>query len=394
MSLTDIGFQKTPGRPVEISFAANLGEPSDLQELILIGHAATGGSVALYQVNVIANAGSISAASTEVATKFGSGSELAKMVLAAVAVNVANSTFPNIKCVPLAPADTGFGASDVALTNAGKVKGEYLVSPYDGNSDTVNTGKIIATALAMSGSQRVDNNQFGTIGVAFNRSVVDPTTLHKYDTQYLMPVYLRDTGTPAYSVAEEAAAAAALLAGQGVPFNPVDSVTIPGVAAPASTGDWLTVGAGLESEAALNQGWTPLYVKPNGEVAVVRSVTSRLTSDGITPVNAYYDVQDFNVLYFFRKTVWTRFSQPDFKQRKASSSTAQDVLSEVIRLATLFQDQQMFQAVDQLAKQFQVQRNASDRSRFDVFVPVNVVPGLHVLATNVQAGTQFDIITI
>ena len=68
--------------------------------------------------------------------------------------------------------------------------------------------------------------------------------------------------------------------------------------------------------------------------------------------------------------------------------------SEAIRLANLFEDQEMFQAVAQLSKQFVVERSTSDRHRFDVLTPVNVIPGLHVIATNIEAGTQFDALSI
>jgi phage tail sheath gpL-like len=97
---------------------------------------------------------------------------------------------------------------------------------------------------------------------------------------------------------------------------------------------------------------------------------------------------------FWRKTLYTRFSQPDFTRTKASSDIAQLMLSEMIRLALQFQDQQMFQAVEQLSKFFKVERNVSDRHRFDFFTPVNVIPGLHVIAGNIQATTEFDVVTI
>ena len=67
---------------------------------------------------------------------------------------------------------------------------------------------------------------------------------------------------------------------------------------------------------------------------------------------------------------------------------------EALRLAAVMEENSMFQYVKQLAPYFQVQRNASDRHRFDVLVPVNVVPGLHVIASNIQAGTQFDTVTV
>lgn len=395
MALTSIGDQKTPGRPVEITFAAELGLPGANQEVCLIGHAASG-ATGTNTVIVINNVSDADLAKAEAELKFGAGSELAKMVVAAVKANEGASTFPALKAIPLDSADTGFGTSDAALTALKRTKAEFVVSPYDGNSDVTNRDKLKNACLAMSGAQRVENNQFGSVGVVFNRSVSDPSILTTPDSQYILPVWLYDSGSPAYSIGEMAAAAAAKIAGNAVPFNPLDSVTIANVTAPANTADWPTVGAGLESESALNKGWTPLFVKPNGEVAFVRTVTSRISADGTgSPVvGAYYDVQDFEVLYYFRKTIFTRFSQPDFKQRKASDATAREIKSETIRLATLFQDQNMFQAVDKLAAQFKVERSLTDRHRFDVFIPVNVIPGLHVIATNIQAGTQFDVITV
>lgn len=402
MALTSIGDQKTPGRPVEVTFAAETGLPSDNQEVLLIGHAASGagsGTAEAYEVSTISNSGDLTAASGEAIAKFGAGSELAKMVIAAVRANTGASTLPQLKAVPLVYEDLDFGPSDAALTATKMVKAEFVVSPYDGTDATLR-GKLKDTMLEMSGAQRVHNNQFGSIGVVFNRSEEDPANLPAFDTQYLCGVWLRDTGVsgdaPAYSVGEVAAACAAKMAGNEVPFNPLDSVTIVGIDAPAKISDRITVGAGLESETCLNQGWTPLMTKPNEEVAFVRTVTGRLSADGSGAplVTAYYDVQDFQVLYFWRKTIFTRFSQTDFKQRKASAETAREVKSEAIRLATTFQDQNMFQAVDKLAKSFVVERSSSDRHRFDLKTPVNVIPGLHVIATNVEATTEFDTVTI
>lgn len=398
MSLTSIGTQLTPGRPVEITFAAETGTPSPNQEVCLIGHqSATDGSASGddYKVIPINNSGNLQAASAEANEKFGAGTELAKMVIAAVRAISGLGTVPAIKCIPLAPSDTDFGADDAALTALVATKAEYVVSPYDGQDSTLRD-KLKDAILLMSGAQRVDNNQFGSLGVVFNRAEADPADLDAFDTQYVCGVYLRDSGSPDYSIGEMAAAAANRMAANLVPFNPLDSVTIPGIAAPADQEDWPTVGAGLESETILGRGWTPLYVKPNGEVAFVRTVTGRISADGTGAprVTAYYDVQDFNVLYFFRKTIWTRFSQPDFKRRKASEATAIEIKSEVIRLMQVFEDQNMFQAVAELAKLVQVERNTSDRSRFDVKIPVNVIPGLHVIASNIEAGTLFDTITV
>lgn len=397
MALTSIGSQKTPGRPIELTFAAETGLPSDNQEVLLIGHRADGaasGNIADYTLSVINNSGDLNAASGEAAAKFGEGSELQKMVVAAIRATAGLGTVPRLKCIALKFADTDFGAVDAALTEAAKYKHEFAVSPYDGADATLRT-KLRDHAILVSGAQRVENNQFGTVGVIANQDEADPSNLALVDTPALFPIWLRDSSGD-FSNAELASACAARAAANPVPFNPLDSADILGVSAPENASEWISVGAGLESESCLARGWTPLYVKANGNVAFVRTVTGRISPDGTgTPeVTAYYDLQDFQVLYFWRKTLFTRFSQADFKRRKASVQAGKLVKSELIRLAKLFEEQNMFQAVDQLSKFFQVERNVSDRHRFDYKTPVNVIPGLHTLAGNIEATTQFDTITI
>lgn len=397
MALTSIGSQKTPGRPIELTFEAELGLPNDNQRVCLIGHAPSGFPASgLYKCTTISNVADEAAASGEMITKgFGAESELTKMVLSAVRANAGGSTVPPLSVIALAAADTDFGTADAALTELKRCGAEFAVSCYDGQTAALRN-KLKDAALTMSGAQRVENAQFGTFGVVANKNVSDPALLDKVDSQYIIGVWLRDAASAvSETVAEVAAAAAARMAALTVPFNPLDDVSVGGLD-PQADSDKITKGAGLESETCLNQGWTPLYTKANDEVAFVRTVTARLSADGtgVPVVGAYYDVQDFMVLYFWRRTLFTRFSQTDMKRRKASDQAAQDILSELIRLATLFQDQGMFQAVDKLAKQFKVERNASDRHRMDYRTPVNVVPGLHVIAGNIAASTQFDTITI
>lgn len=246
----------------------------------------------------------------------------------------------------------------------------------------------------MSGAQRVENNQYGSIGVMANMNVENPSSLSVPDSQYLSLVWFRNVqNAQGLLVGEVAAAYAAVLAGNITPFVPVDNYVIGGIEAPAQV-DRISVGAGLQSEIALGKGWSPLKTKPNEEVSIVRSVTSRVTVDGVVQAGSYYDVQDFQVLYFWRKTVFTRLNQPDLKNVKASIETAKVIKSELIRLASLFEENQMFQAVSKLAKDFTVVRSQSDRHRFDVVTPVNVIPGLHVVATTVKATTLYDTITV
>lgn len=398
-TLTSIGDARTPETPVEVTLAGSTSPPNANQEVLLIGHrAASGGSVSSYVPSTISNSGDPAAGKAEAETKFGTGSEIAKMVAAAIKANAGGSIFPQLKCIALANADTDYGSADAALTAAQKVKAEFIVSPYDGTTGTLRD-KLKNHAILVSGANRTANNQFGSAGVMFNRNVTDPANLPVVDSQFMMCVYLRDTGVsadaPDYSIAEMAAAYAAKQASLAVPFNPLDDETIGSVAAPKKITDWPTVGANAESETTLNKGWTPLYVKPNGEVAIVRSITTRISADGTgTPVvTDYYDMQDFMVLYYLRKTLYTRFKQKDFK-KKNSKKVQKKALGEVIRILRAFEDEEMLQAVDQLAKLVKVQTVVTDRHAFEIYVPVNVIPGLHRKKINVEGTTLYDVITV
>lgn len=396
MALTGIGSQLTPATPIEITFAASLGLPSDVQEMVLIGHKllTPSGSQPVYKVVTINNVADAALAKVEAEEKFGAGSEISKMIIAAAKANAGRSNFAAIKAIALDSADTEFGPADEALTALAKVKADIIVSPYDGATDLGNVDKIEAVARLMSGASRVDNNQFGSVAIAANQSVTDPSNLPSKDSQFFAPVYLRDSA-PTLSLGELAAAYAAIVAGNAFPFNPLRNVALNGVPAPADSAENLSFGAGLESETALVKGWSPLKVLPNGSVTIQRSRTSRITTgDGITTVSSYFDIQDFQVLYFWRKTIFTRNNQSDFTQIKASADAAKKLKGEMIRLAKIFESQNAFQAVDILAPKFLVERNASDRSRLDYVTPTNVIPGLYVTAGNIVATTEGDTLTI
>lgn len=405
MGLTNIGNQLTPGRPVELSFAETVGLANPNQTLVLIGHSSATGTASgqIYQPVVINNAADPVNGPAEAATKFGAGCELTQMVAAAIdAISDAGlSNFGQMVCIQLNPGDavgnnpwgpTVGSLVNPALAALNKIEAEIIAIPYDAQTAQPTVSLAVQKAAAISGAQSVQNSQFGSIVVAANQSVQDPSTLFTYQSPYISPVWFRNLTAPQqYTVAQLAAAYAAMLAGLTIPFNPLDGQQIGNLNPPVNTpNDNITVGANAESETALTQGWTPLATNANATVSIIRSITSSPP----LPTQAYFDVQDFQVLYYWRKTVFNNFNQPFWSQQKASVQAAQNILSDLLRLAGLMQDQGMFQAVEQLAPQFEVERNASDRSRFDSFTPVNVIPGLHVIANNTQAGTQFDQITL
>jgi len=400
MALTGIASQKTPSVPVEIITEPETGLPSANQSVLIYGRAAsTTAASSINSVYIVANSGDPVGVLAELNPIYGAGSELVKAVVAAINANadVGNSNFPQLKVIALPYNQSDWGVSQISLSAANNVQADFITSPFDGSNVTLN-GQLESHVALVSGATRTENNQFGSFGVVVNQSVTNPNSLPLIDDKSLIGIWFRDTGAGAmastYSLAEHAAAAAALMASNAYPFNGLDNAVIGGELAPAQQSDWISVGAALESEAALNQGWTPIRVLANGDVAFVRTVTARITNGAGSNVTAYYDVQDWQVLYFWRKTVFTRSKQSDFQNVKASAEKATALKGELIRLAKQFEVDGAFQQVDNLAPQFVVQRNASDRNRFDVLTPVNVVPNLHVIAVRVAAGTQFDAFTV
>ena len=401
MALTNIPNYKTPSRPIEITFAANFTAPDSVQTLAIMGHFDTNTPVEAvpYQFYDITNISNISNVTQEMTDLFGETCELTLMVIAAVTANVGNSNFPLIKVIGLDEADTDI--PDAAKTAIDRESFEYLVSPYDA-LDTANTDDLKTLMQGVSQADRTDQYQYGSMGVIFNRDTTDYTTLPTYDTQYLCPCIMTDTGTldnaPVYSVAEMAAAYGAMLAGLLAPFNPLNGKIINGVAAPKLKSDWMTNSGTGDTEVILRKGWTPLCVNPSKTVFIVRSVTSRITDNGSganpNVGEPYVDAQDFMVLYYLREVLHARFTRADFKQAKASNSVALSIKGEVISILKAFESGGMVQNVDGLAPKVIVQRNATYRSRFDIYLPVNVIPGLHQIATNISATTEGDILLV
>jgi phage tail sheath gpL-like len=399
MEINDIGAQLTPGTPTEITFAPNTNPPNPLRTVVIIGHAgasgtSASGSVLPYVSTTIVNVADPVACSGEIAPEFGPTSELTAMILSFVNSLQGGSSFPQIIAIPLASTDTDFG---LALQTLDKLSCRFVVSPYDGNTSQVNSKALLAECSAMSAAGRACNNQFGTTAIAANQTTGNPAMLFKYDTQFGDFAWLPDSsGSIPQSIGVLAASYCAQLAQNAIPFNPVNGNILSNIAAPVKQSDWVSVGAGLESETCLQQGWSPLKVTPSEDVAVIRSRTLRVTVGGlgITAVTSYFDEQDFDVLYYWRQTIVNRFTQVDFTQAKNSAGTEDLALSELIRLADTFQTNGMFQNVAALAKQFIVQQNQTDPSRMDIFTPINVIPGLQVIATNISATTIGDTISV
>jgi hypothetical protein len=117
-------------------------------------------------------------------------------------------------------------------------------------------------------------------------------------------------------------------------------------------------------------------------------------------VTAYFDWQDLVVLNDFREDCYLITQNPPFNNNpggtKASQTIANLLKDEILRQAQDYEDQGAFQGVQTNAPLFLVQPSSTSRGRFDFKIPVNVIPGLMVIAGNIEAvsGANFGDFTL
>ena len=196
-----------------------------------------------------------------------------------------------------------------------------------------------------------------------------------------------------------ASACAAVMMQLAFPYNPLHGVVIGGLIPPQILADRISINPNGASEAALVAGLSPLYTQAGGTVAFIRTRTTyNLLPDNVSPATAYFDWQDLVLLYDFREDCYLITQNPPFNNNpggsKASKTIAGFLKDEILREAQSYEDNGAFQGVKTLAPQFIVQPSTTSRGRFDFFIPVNVIPGLMVIAGNIQAVSGLSDFTL
>lgn len=196
-----------------------------------------------------------------------------------------------------------------------------------------------------------------------------------------------------------AAAHAAAMMQSAFPYNPLQGVQIGGLVPPRKLSDRIDINPNGASEQALVNGLSPLYIQPGNTVGFIRSRTTyNLLPDNVTPANSYLDWQDLVLLNDFKEACYGVTQNPPFNNNpggtKASQQIAALLKDEILREAQDFEDRGAFQGVQTLAPLFLVQPSTTMRGRFDFKIPVNVIPGLYVIAGNIQAVTGLGDFTL
>jgi len=341
---------------------------------------------------LIENFGDLTALQVEVDTKFGAGSVIGEMVVAAanavLFTDLDPLLSPPVKAIPLdetVPDLVGVLAANEALPMP------FAAIQFSA-TDSANLSAFKDHLVAISKSDRGVNGQFGSFGYVATRDTLGTVTpiAEGVARQEIVIPYLRDSAvTPAQADHKVAAAMCALQAANIQPFNPLNDIKVGGLVPPVDKGDFHTPGDSGTVSVALAAGTTPFTIDPGGNVLISRTITASRRVASI-PDPDYFDVQDWRVLYLIRKNAFNLSQQKRYKTTKASVEKASAFRTELLVILRGMETLGMLQFVDELADQVTVARDPQNRAAFIYTVPVNVIPGFHNKGIGLIGTTLFD----
>jgi phage tail sheath gpL-like len=199
------------------------------------------------------------------------------------------------------------------------------------------------------------------------------------------------------SEAEVAADHAAAMIGSAFPYAPLQNVAS-GLTAPQKDADKVVIDPNGLSEQALTAGLSPLATNADGTVRFIRTRVTYATLPGNIARKSYIDWQDIALMYDFREVCYQIAQNPPFNNNPGGTRMTAQIVAlfkdEVLRAAMNYEDQGAFQNVKVTAKKFVVQASTTSRGRLDFKIPLEVVPGLFVIAGNLVGVSDVANFTI
>jgi phage tail sheath gpL-like len=176
-----------------------------------------------------------------------------------------------------------------------------------------------------------------------------------------------------------AASYAAIIASQDDPAKPYDSLPVPGLdVTPLSARPGRN-----EIENALWNGVTPLKVGPGNQVQIVRAISTYTTSADGAADPSLLDITSIRTLDYVRLAIDNRI-ELRFPQQKNTPRVAKAVQSEILNVLYQLEDMEVVMNVDLYKDGLLVQTSPTDAGRLNCRIPVNIVSGLHVIASVIE----------
>lgn len=176
-----------------------------------------------------------------------------------------------------------------------------------------------------------------------------------------------------------AAAYAAIIASQNDPAKPYDDLPVPGLdVTPLSSRPGKN-----EIESALWNGVTPLKVGAGNQVQIVRAISTYTTSPDGAADPSLLDITSMRTLDYVRLSINNRI-ELRFPQQKNTPRVGKAVRSEILNVLYQLEDMEIVENVDQYKDGIIYQVSPTDSGRLNFRIPVNIVSGLHVIASVIE----------
>lgn len=232
------------------------------------------------------------------------------------------------------------------------------------------------------------NQQRGATGVCgFTGALAASTTLAgEINNGRMLEAYLPGSYSAPFEVA---AAMAAKMAYETDPAMPLNTLKLLGINAPA-VANWLT---GTEIESLLWNGVTPLCVDADGDVAIVRAISTYTTNSSGIADPSLLDITTIRSLDYVRLACRTMFMLrfPRSKLVAAgptTSGTAAQVRSALLTTLLQLESLEIVENVEANAAGLLVEQDSQSVTQLDAKIPAAVVPGLHVFAARIDLLLQ------
>lgn len=395
--MAEIIFSRVPSTKAQIKIETTGLVAAD-DTLVIVGKKLEAGTAVVNGVTTIENFGDPVAALAECTPLFGAASEITEMVIAAIKgvlySDMSTKVYPKIKVITLAH-DSTSSAVETALAANLNMAMPFVVLAFPVTENTAMMA-LRNHLRAISGGDRGRNGQFGSFGFMGTDAALataSPAGEAAGDQVICIP-WLRDTSVVKKNKIHAVTAAyAAVVAANGIPFLPLNDIVVGGLQAPENTTDYHSEGDTGSAALGLDSGLTPLMVSSKGEIQICRSITSRRVETA-NPDKAYFDIQDWQVLYYLWKLIYTTSREIRYKNAKATDAKIQALLSEIIGHCKTLEASpyEMLHRVDQLMSSFSWRRSDLSRGGAIYEIPANVVPGFHNKGINLTGTDKFDVL--
>lgn len=173
-----------------------------------------------------------------------------------------------------------------------------------------------------------------------------------------------------------AAGYAAVIASQTDPAKPYDDLPVSGLdVTPLSRRPGRN-----EIESALWNGVSPLKVGAGNQVQIVRAISTYTTSADGAADPSLLDITSMRTLDYVRLAINNRI-ELRFPQQKNTPRVGAAVRSEILNVLYQLEDMEVVENVDEYKDGIVYQVSPTDSTRLNFSIPVNIVSGLHVIAS-------------